>query len=101
MELAEEPDRLGEVNPFSFYLQLVEATTEETTTADHGDFKSSPVWSHSSWSRSPMVGSQENQANFNHVLGASKLSGDSIERHGRFLWHMTLPDIPRHHGLSP
>lgn len=100
MELAEELDRHGEINPFPFYLQVVEATTEETTTAHFGDFNSSPAWSHSNRSKSPVVEAQENQANFDRVLDALKLAKDSIKRHDRFLWRIKLPDILKHHGLS-
>jgi hypothetical protein len=85
MDLSDEPDQLGEIDPFPFYLKLVEVTTEEMTTAHFGDFKSSPVWSHSSRSQSPLVKSQQNQADFYRVLRALGLSMDSIKRHDRFL----------------
>ncbi len=91
---------LGYVDPTPIYMRIVEATTERLTTAHFGDFKSSPGWSHSWWSNSPLVKSQEFHASFAPALAAVQLERAVAEEYEEFLQTTTLDEILTKHGIA-
>ncbi len=91
---------LGYANPAPIYMKIVEATTERLTTAHFGDFKSSPTWSHSHWSNSPLAESQALHASIAPALAAVQLEEPLAERYSTFLHSTTLDEIMTKHGIA-
>jgi hypothetical protein len=91
--------QLGYADPVPLYMKIVEATTERRTTAHFGDFKSSPCWSHSSWSNSPSTESQVFRTSLEPALSAVQFEGALAERYDRFLLATPMAEIMRGHGI--
>jgi hypothetical protein len=99
---ADAGDRLSELgyaDPMPIYMKIVEATTERLTTAHFGDFKSSPCWSHSVYSSSPLVESQVFHANISHALAAAEIDADLAADFDDFLRTTSLDEIMTKHGF--
>jgi hypothetical protein len=76
---------LGYSDPASIYMKIVEATTERLTTAHFGDYKSSPNWSHSNWTNSPLAELQAFQGSLAPAFAALHLEQSDVEVHASFL----------------
>jgi hypothetical protein len=91
---------LGYSDPASIYMRIVEATTERLTTAHFGDFKSSPNWSHSWWSNSPLAKSQAFHGSIAPALAAVQLEWSLVEEYDKFLQTTSLDEIMKKHGIA-
>jgi hypothetical protein len=100
VEDGERLTRLGYADPASIYMRIVEATTERITSAHFGDFKSSPNWSHSSWSNSPLATSQAFHASMAPALAAVQLEESVAADYDKFLQTTTLDEIMKKHGIA-
>ena len=86
-------------DPFPIYMKIVAAMTVPMTTADFGDFNSSPSWSHSSNSVSPTLQHEIDQSNFERAFQASGLDDGLSDELRSFLYNATFESIMRSHGL--
>jgi hypothetical protein len=86
-------------DPFPVYMKIVEATTSALTTADFGDFKSSPSWSHSSSSVSPVTRNAMNESSFAVAYEAAELHDYLPDELRAFLENASLESIMKSHGL--
>lgn len=91
---------LGYADPTPIYMGIVDATTERLTTAHFGDFKSSPTWSHSWRSNSPLAKSQAFQGNLASALIAAQLDDSLAETYDKFLRETSLDEIMKAHGIT-
>lgn len=90
----------GYADPTPIYLRIVDATTERLTTAHFGDFKSSPHWSHSRRSNSPLAQSQAFQGSVAPALAAAQLDNALEARYEKFLRETPLDEIMKEHGIA-
>src|SRR5438067_11452386 len=81
-------------------MRIVEATTERLTTAHFGDFTSSPAWSHSWWSNSPLAESQAFQGSIAPALAAIQLEESLAGEYDKFLQATSLDEIMKKHGIT-
>jgi hypothetical protein len=91
---------LGYADPTPFYMRIVEATTERLTTAHFGDFQSSPDWSHSWSSNSPLAESQAFHGSIAPALAALRLEESLAEQYDKFLQATSLDEIMKKHGIA-
>jgi hypothetical protein len=90
---------LGYADAATIYMKIVEATTERVTTAHFGDFKSSPNWSHSNWSNSPLAEWQAFQGSIAPALAVVQLEQWVAEEYEKFLEASSLDEIMKKHGI--
>jgi hypothetical protein len=100
MDDGERLAALGLGNPAAIYMRIVEATTERVTTAHFGDFNSSPCWSHSWWSDSPLAESLAFQGSIGPALAAVQLEDSLAEQYDKFLVGMSLDEIMKEHEIA-
>jgi hypothetical protein len=100
MDDGEQLTELGCTDPASIYMRIVEATTERVTTARFGDFNSSPIWSHSSWSNSPLAELQAFRGSIMPALAAVQLEEPVAKKYDKFLQTTTLDEIMKKHGIA-
>jgi hypothetical protein len=99
-EDGERLTKLGYADPTPLYMKIVDATTERLTTAHFGDFKSSPEWSHSRSSNSPLAESQVFRGSATPAEAAVQLEASLTEQYDQFLQAVSLDEIMAKHGIN-
>lgn len=85
---------------FAIYMRIVEATTEQYSTAHFGDLNSSNKWSHSAGASSPLIDSLSFHSNFGPAFIAAGLERADIDEYEKFLFTISLEEIIKQHQLQ-